>query len=109
MSFQPVIVDVGVASLYFYNQEIDIPQDLMRALNEKMDFCFVPYKLNNSHQKHKFVKFYETANGCYISNSVFYQEQWVPPFEILTAMDGCEFDFTCERFVKAKMQSITLS
>ena len=33
----------------------------------------------------------------------------MPPFEILTAMDGCEFDFTCERFVKAKMQSITLS
>ena len=108
ISFQPIIIEVEDTFLNFYNHNLDIPQDLLQTLNEKLGFCFILFKLNVLHKIHKYTKFIRIAGGNFISNDVFFQVKWTPPFEILTAMEGTEFDFSCERFIKAKMKFISL-
>ena len=108
ISFQPIIIEVEDTFLNFYNHDLDIPQDLLQTLNEKLGFCFILFKLNVFHKIHKYTKFTRKAGGYSISNDIFFQVKWTPPFDILTAMEGTEFDFSCERFIKAKMKFISL-
>ena len=79
--------------------------NLIKKLNEIYNIGLIDFQLKIDDR----MKLNEINSG-YISSTwgSVKENDLVPPFEILTAMDGCEFDFCAERFYDGTMKSVTI-
>lgn len=104
ISFNPIWIEPGGILIKIRNNNT-IPIELMKKLNETYNMGLIDFQLKIDDR----MKINE-INGGYISSTWgFVQENdLIPPLEILTAMDGCEFDFCAERFYNGTMKSVTI-
>lgn len=104
VSFNPILIKPGGILIKIWNNNT-IPMELMKKLNAMYNMGFIEFQLKIDDR----MKINE-INGGYISSTWgFVQENdLIPPLEILTEMDGFEFDFCAERFYNGTMKLVTI-
>ena len=80
---------------------MQIPIKLRECLNVWYDMNFILYELK-----------FDNVESSTIPLSHYWgnikETDFIPPLEILTNVDGVEFDFCAERFYKGTMKSVTI-
>ena len=104
ISFNPIQIRPSGILIKIWNNNT-IPMNLIKKLNEIYNIGLIDFQLKIDDR----MKLNEINSG-YISSTwgSVKENDLVPPFEILTAMDGCEFDFCAERFYDGTMKSVTI-
>lgn len=102
-TFNPVLICIesGTYIRIVNNNKMQIPIKLRECLNVWYDMNFILYELK-----------FDNVESSTIPLSYYWgnikETDFIPPLEILTNVDGVEFDFCAERFYKGTMKSVTI-
>lgn len=100
-SFSPVQIKAEAGCIRVVKSDVKCDERILEILNEKFNFSFVTYDIRI---KHDFDKSYYYCKGY----DGFWGNDFILPLDLLTEMDGVDFNFCAERFNEGTMKNISL-